>query len=195
MFALGWRWYGGYIGGPRALNTWANSDFGTLARAGFVFVPYYVGRTDPWDDVASLTWDDGFADGLDADNLAGAAGFDSNQPIALDMEYGDLEAGGQAFIDYVDGWCAAVHDAGHPTIGYGDPYTIEAIGSHFDQTIMASYVTKVNYQTPPWGKFDPASPPPSDAWQFSDSGKVAGVPVDQNSAGDGFQFATYTPPA
>lgn len=196
MFSLGWRFFGGYLGGPRAFHTWSNADFHRLADVGFVFLPIDVPATYPYDDVTALTWDQGWAEGLGADDRAGQCGFNEIQPVVMDVEYGDWQRGGQAYTDYADGWCAALHAAGHPTILYSDPRTIEAIGSHFDSTWAASYwTTGRQYQSPPWGQYDPSTPPPTDGWQFADNGYIAGVTLDLNSFRDGFPFATYTPPA
>lgn len=195
QYQLGWRAYGGYLGGPRATHAWTNNDFARLASAGFVFLPIYVGATAPYDDVTQLTWDRGFADGLDTDGLLGECGFNEQQIAVLDAEYGDWQAGGQAYTDYADGWCAALHDAGHPTVLYSDPRTIEAIGSHFDYTWAASYWTNGRqYQQPPYGRFDPNTPPPTDGWQFANGGYIAGMNVDLNSFIVSFPFAVYTPP-
>lgn len=196
QFKLGWRFYGGYLGGPRAVHGWSNADFGRLASAGFVFLPIYVGATAPYDVVSRLTWDRGFQDGLEADDLMGRCGFNEFQIAVLDAEYGDWQQGGQAYTDYADGWCAALHDAGHPTVLYSDPRTIEAIGSHFDHTWAASYWTSGRqYQRPPAGQYDPSLPPATDGWQFADLGYIAGMTVDLSSFVDDFPFATYTPPS
>ena len=52
MFALGWRWYICYVGGPRAAaghSGWPNAAVGRVAAAGFKFMPTYVGRTVPFE--------------------------------------------------------------------------------------------------------------------------------------------------
>src|SRR6266851_3948888 len=190
MYSNGWRFYGGYIGGPRAYNRWLNSDFGQLALIGFKFLPIFVGRNRPWDTV--FNYDAGIADGDAANNLAGGCGFNETQPLVLDVEYGTWD--GQAVTDYCDGWCNRVHMPGHTTILYSDPATIAAIGSHFDYTWGADYVTSVRYGSPPAGQFDPSTPPPWDVWQFDDNGAIGGSTVDLNSARDDFPFATYQAP-
>lgn len=214
MYSNGWRFYGGYVGGPRCSFTrgaiplgdpyrtgWENQDFGRLAPIGFLFLPIYVGRNvgdnpaNPWDGPEMFTIDQGITDADASNTLLGACGFDGNQIAVLDAEYGTWQTMGQAALDYFDGWCMRTHDAGHPTVLYSDPTTVANAGSHFDLTWVADYVTVQRYLRPPTGQFDPSTPPPWDAWQFDDNGYIGGTYVDMSSARDDFPFAAYTPPA
>lgn len=198
IFSLGWRWSICYVGGPRATNKWTNAQTGTLATAGFTFVPTYVGRNAPWDGPEAFTFDQGAADGVEADVQTGACGFDGTTILALDLEYGSYQAHPAATLQYVLGWVSQVNAAGHPAVLYSDPHTIAYIGTPdiVDFTWGASYVANGrSYLRPPVGSFDPSSPPAWSAWQWADNGLIAGAGVDLNSAVDDFPFASYTPPA
>jgi hypothetical protein len=194
LYGYGWRFFGGYTGGPRAAHGWSNADFGRLARVGFRFIPIFVGRNLPWDEPASFNREQGIADGDDSNNLAGACGFDSDQAICLDVEansgMGNL---GQALLDYVDGWCQRSHDAGHKTIVYTSASIMITIGSHFDYQWGAEWVGNGGYYTtPPFGRFDPSEPPPWTFWQFADN--AVGGAFDASSAINDAPLATYTAP-
>jgi hypothetical protein len=196
MFRLGWRVFGGYIGGPRAAHAWSHDDFARLAAVGFGFVPYYVGRTSPYDQPSAFTYDQGMIDGTDMTIQAGACGFNETQPLTLDAEYGDWQNEPGPFTDYLRGLVSVVNGAGHPCLLYSDPRTISVLGTPdlVDGTIAASYVVDGRkYQRPPWGYFDPTTPPAWSGWQFADNGLIAGVTVDLNSFMDGFPTATFTP--
>lgn len=195
LYSQGWRFFGGYTGGPRAAHAWSNADFGRLAKVGFTFIPIYVGRNLPWDDSSAFNYDQGVADGDDSNNLAGACGFNSQQAICLDVEANSgMGSLGQALLDYVDGWCQRTHDAGHPTIVYTSSSIMAQIGSHFDYQWGAEWAgNSGQYNTPPWGLFDPSEPPPWTFWQWADN--VQNNTYDGDSAVDGAPLAIYTPPS
>lgn len=195
LWTDGWRFFGGYLGGPRAAHGWSNADFGRLASIGFRFIPIFVGRNLPWDTTAAFTYDQGIADGDAANNLAGSCGFDENQALCLDVEANPgMGSLGQALLDYCDGWCARVHDAGHKTIVYSSASILAQIQDHFDYRWGAEWVGNAGrYSTPPWGLFDPSEPPPWQFWQFADN--AYNNNFDANSASDDAPLATYTPPA
>lgn len=195
LWGAGWRFFGGYTGGPRAAHAWSNGDFGRLAAIGFTFIPIFVGRNLPWDDPSAFTFEQGLADADQSNGLAGGCGFDENQPICLDVEgnsgMGDL---GQALLDYCDGWCQRTHDAGHKTIVYTSSSIMATLGDHFDYKWGAEWVGNAgHYTSPPWGQFDPSEPPPWDFWQFADN--AYNNNFDASSATDTAPLATYTPPS
>jgi hypothetical protein len=185
QFDLGWRGFGGYIGGPRAAHTWTRDDFARVAGEGFRFLPIYVGRTSPWDGAAAFSWDQGWTDGIEAHTLARGVGFVGSELLVLDAEYGDFQAEPQAFEQYLGGWVAAVNAAGRQACLYSDPQTIAVLGAPelVDWTWAASYVVDGRkYQRAPEGQFDPAAPPPWSAWQFAGGATIAGLAVDLSSA-------------
>lgn len=195
LWGRGWRWFGGYIGGPRAAHKWSNADFGRLASVGFAFAPLYVGRNMPWDGRSAFTFEQGLADGDDSNWRAGEAGFNEEQPICLDVEanagMGNL---GQALLDYCDGWCQRTHEAGHKTIVYTSASLLGMLGDHFDFKWGAEWVgNKGFYVTPPSGLYDPSEPPAWDLWQFADN--IDSSRYDGNSGRNDFPFAVYTPPS
>lgn len=194
LWSQGWRFFGGYIGGPRAAHAWSNADFGRLAKIGFRFIPIYVGRNLPWDAPAAFNFNQGLADADDSNTLAGACGFNADQPICLDVEANPgTGTMGQALLDYVDGWCQRTHDAGHKTIVYTSASIMAMIGSHFDYQWGAEWVgNSGQYTTPPWGLYDPSEPPPWTFWQFADN--IQNGAFDGSSAIDDAPLAVYTPP-
>ena len=194
LWVRGWRFFGGYIGGPRAAHAWSNTDFHRLADVGFTFIPIYVGRNRPWDLPAAFNFEQGVQDGDDSNIRAGACGFDENQAIALDVEANSgTGALGQALLDYVDGWCQQTHAAGHPTIIYTSSSLLTMLGDHFDHKWGAEWVgNKLQHNAPPWGLYDPGEPPPWTFWQFADN--VSNGAYDGNSATDDAPLAVYAHP-
>lgn len=195
MAALGWSVLGCYINtGP--FHTWAhwtNDQVGICAKYFQFMVPIYVGQQAH----GTLSADQGSIDGDDANVCAGAAGFNEEQPVCLDMEYGTYQSNPAGALDYLSAWVAKVNGAGHRAILYSDSYTIAHVGTPdlVDLTWGASYVVRNNaYVKPPIGEFDPSSPPPWTGWQFG-SGTVANVSVDYSSWVDDVQLAIYTPPS
>lgn len=192
LFSLGWRFYCGYVGGPRATHAWSHDDFARLAGEGFVFLPIYVGRTVHYDPISAFTFDQGVKDGDEANVLTGACGFDSTTPLCLDAEYGDWQTA-PGFSEYVRGFGQQVNGAGHKLVLYSDTETLNNFGSDLvDLKWGAAYSSRAVTQKPPYGRFDPASPPPWDMWQYG-TGTVASTSVDLDSAVDDFPFAQFTP--
>lgn len=198
MWRLGWRFLGMYTGGPRAAaghHGWPNESVGRLADLGFRFLPIYVGRTFPYDGVADFTYEQGLADGDDSNILAGAAGFNAAQVVVLDAEYGDWQNEPASFGEYLRGFVERSNGAGHPVCLYSDPETLNQYGNDMIDFKWGAAWQRGPFSTvPPYGRWDPALPPPWDAWQFG-GGTVAGVSVDLNSLRDDFPLAEYTPPA
>lgn len=195
MYANGWRWFGGYIGGPRASHAWTHADFARLASAGFVFAPIYVGRTSPYDSPSAFNSVQGIKDAREATILTGACGFNESTPLVLDAEYGDWQNEPANFRDYLLGFASIVNGAGHQLVLYSDMETLNQFGPDVvDFKWGAAYQRNAFSQKPPVGRWDPTLPPPWDCWQFDGSGgTIAGVSVDLNSARDDFPFAHFTP--
>lgn len=193
----GWRFMGCYIGGPRATaghHGWANASVHVLADIGFLFLPIYVGRTVPYDAPSAFNYQQGLTDGDDANVLTGACGFDGTTPLCLDAEYGDWQKAA-GFSEYLRGFGERVNGAGHKLCLYSDTETLNHFGSDLiDLKWGAAYSSRAFTQTPPTGRFDPASPPPWDCWQYASSGSIGGVSLDLNSATDDFPLAQYQPP-
>lgn len=200
IFANGWRWSICYVGGPRAVHAWDNASVGVVASAGFLFLPTYVGRTRPYDPTSAFNYAQGKRDGAEATVLTGACGFNEPTILCLDAEYGDYQDNPAGFIEYTRGWVEVVNSAGHPAGVYSDTQTL----SHLEQGTQVDFkwgadtgrraLNYINPVTsgPPVGRFDPASPPPWDAWQFA-----FGSSYDVDSATDSFfgRMAHYTPPS
>jgi hypothetical protein len=201
-----------YVGGPYATpgnkNGWPNASVGAIAPH-FTdgFIPIYVGQqnvpNNPNLAGGIMTYEQGKADGLQADAMTGACGFDSTTPLGLDLEAGNLQADPAGVRAYVSGWVESVNAAGHPAGLYGDIYTIAHLGTPdlIDWTFPASW----HWTVPSWlaafpnpqlgaNAADPAQPPPSTLWQFASGGQIAGVDVDLDSVTDTFDLAKYTPP-
>lgn len=193
----GWRFMGCYIGGPRAAaghSGWPNASVHVIADIGFLFIPIYVGRTIPYDPPSAFSYQQGLADGDDANVRTGACGFDSTTLLALDAEYGDYQ-NAPGFSEYVRGFGERVNAAGHKLCLYSDTETLNNFdGSLVDLKWGAAYASRAFTQTPPTGRFDPGSPPPWNCWQYADGGTIGGVSVDLNSASGDFPFAQYTAP-
>jgi Domain of unknown function (DUF1906) len=199
MWELGWRFFGCYVGGPRAAaghQGWPNSSVARLAELGFSFIPIYVGRNQPWDTSWAFTFQQGVVDGDDANVLTGACGFDESTPLCLDLEYGSYQNEPASAREYVRGWVQQVNAAGHKACLYSDIETLSHLGTPdlVDLLWGAAWVKGAFATRPPSGQFDPSTPPPWSVWQFA-GGTIAGVSVDTNSAVDDFPFATYRPPA
>ncbi len=195
MWHNGWRWLCCYIGGPRAAaghHGWSNGAVHILANQGFVFLPTYVGRTWPYDPAEAFSYTQGLLDADDANVLTGACGFNETTPLCLDAEYGDFQ-NAPGFSEYVRGFAERVNAAGHQLCLYSDVETLNAFDSStVDLKWGAAWTGRNLTSKPPFGRFDPATPPPWDAWQFGGT-TIAGVSVDQNSARDDFPFAQYSP--
>lgn len=195
----GWSWLNVYIGGPRASarHSWhesPNTD-GPVAKIADIwdgFLPTYVGRNYPWDGAADFSYEQGLIDGDDANESTGACGFDSWTPLCLDLEYGAWQNYGEDILPYITGWVERVNAAGHPAGVYSDIDTLNQLplGLLVDFKWGAAWVRNSFTVDAPAGRFDPASPPPWDAWQYG-GGTLNGVSVDCNSMRDDFKLATY----
>ena len=200
-----------YVGGPFASagrHGWPNAAVAAIAPF-FTdgFVPLYVGQQHipgvPRQDTGIMTYEQGKKDGLEADDLTGACGFDATTPLGLDLEAGNYPANPNGVREYVAGWVESVNGAGHPAGLYTDTSTIAHLGSPdlIDWTFGAAWhytVTQflAKYPDPQSAAaaVDPASPPPWTMWQFASGGTLAGVDVDLDSAVDSFVMARYTAP-
>lgn len=199
--ALGWDWLAVYVGGPRATarDSWQQRD-GQRYPVAVInphisrFLPIYVGRQFPWDGPGAFGPQSGRLDGEDANKLTGACGFDSTTPLCLDLEYGNYQRYGDRVIEYVQGWVERVNAAGHPAWLYSDIETLSKIqlGTMIDAKWGAAWVRGAATSTPPAGQFDPAQPPPWQAWQYA-NGQLVGVNVDFDSITDEHfeKLATY----
>lgn len=190
IYALGWRFWCGYLGGPRATHAWAPADFRTVADAGFSLLPpLYVGRTAPWDTADAFTAANGEADAADALRLMDACGFAAEAPVGLDAEYADWHTYPGPFDTYLRAFCAAINAAGRKVCVYSDTETLGQYGPEvIDLFWGASWQPGAFTQQPPLGSWNPQLPPPWDAWQYA-GGTLAGVSVDVSSAVDAFPFA------
>lgn len=193
MFGYGWRFFGGYIGGPRATHAWTHGDFERLASVGFSFIPIYVGRTAPYDGPGEFTHNQGVADGTEATILTGACGFNESTILCLDAEYGDWQNEPAAFDEYLKAFVAVVNGAGHQVMLYSDMETLAQFDSSIVDFKWGSAWQRNAFSTrPPIGRYDPKSPPPWDVWQYyGGNGSIAGNSVDLNSARDDFPFARF----
>lgn len=196
---LGWAGCAVYTGGPRAAarHTWQQVDgqrypVRELADIFDFFVPIWVGRNAPWDAAASFSWGHGVEDGQTADADTGACGFGPTSPLGLDVEYGTYQAHPVETLQYILGWVSAVNSAGHPAGVYSDIQTLNALeaGLQVDWKWGAAWVPSYASSSAPVGEFNPAEPPPWDAWQFGGV-TIDGVTVDCNSASDTFAGASY----
>ncbi len=195
--ALGWTAFNVYVGGPRAVRRWTNTETAVVGAAGLLCLPTYVGRNAPWDDPTAFTFDQGAIDGAEADVQTGACGFDGTTILCLDLEYGTWQAHPDATLQYVLGWVSQVNGAGHPAVLYSDSHTLAYLGTPdiVDYTWGASYVANGgSFLRPPVGQFDPSEPPAWSCWQWADNASIAGASLDLNSAADDFPFAVYSPP-
>lgn len=194
----GWRFAGGYIGGPRALHAWDYADFHRIADVGYLWLPpYYVGRNvgpdpaNPWDGRSRFTHHQGILDGIEACRLAAERGFPSPLPISQDMEYGTWQTMRSRARDYLMGFAESVNKDGRQCALYSDQETIANIGTPdiVDLTICAYYIRNAETDSPPFGRFDPSTPPPWDMWQYADHGFSNSA--DLLSARDGFPLAQW----
>src|SRR5438128_1120471 len=92
MTALGWRYCGVYIGGPRAAahHAWQGGPVGALARIFDGFFAFYVCRNVPWDD-ANAIGQDAETDAQEAASDMGACGFGPDASIIVDLESGTYQ--------------------------------------------------------------------------------------------------------
>lgn len=194
-----WSWLAVYVGGPRAAahNAWHQVDglrYPVRDLAGYFegFLPVYVGRNAPWDSPRAFNFDQGVADGDDANVNTGACGFDSGTPLALDLEYGSFQANPVGTHEYVRGWVQQVNGAGHPAGVYSDLDTLNhmQLGELVDFKWGAAWIRNAFTGHAPKGRFDPMTPPPWQVWQFA-TGTVGGLSVDANSMTDDFKLASY----
>ena len=199
MRELGWEFLGVYVGGPRATSgsTWQQRDgvrhpVRDIRDAGLdLFLPIYVGRNTPWDAPGSLNFEQGLLDGDDANRCTGTCGFDGQSPLALDVEAQTYYANRAGCEAYISGWVQQVNAAGHPAGVYSSMECLSVLdASEIDFKWGAAWSREKFYGRPPVDRFDPATPPPWELWQFA-GGSIAGVDVDTNSAVDGFTFARY----
>jgi hypothetical protein len=210
IWANGWRFWAGYVGGPRVLggsgplgqpgrrSAYDRAAFVRLQNAGFLLAPpFYVGRTSPYDPPEAFSYERGLADGDDANELMGLCGFNEDQPLTLDAEYGDYQNEPQGFKEYLRGFVERCNQVGHKVLCYSDLYTLDAIldGFQVDGKWGAAYgrntLDRFNPLTSPPPappRFDPALPPPWTFWQFA-----PGSRYDVNSASPSAPFALCTP--
>jgi hypothetical protein len=190
IYANGWRdWYP-YLGGPRCFFSSNGVGLGSPGRAGFsngtmmliqnhgflLRPPIYVGRTSPYDPPEAFTYEQGLADGDDANWLMGGAGFNETQPMCLDAEYGDWQNEPTEFMNYLGGFVERANQIGHQVMLYSDMATLDAIpddGSMVDFKWGAAYGKRPTdaydpiTHRPPFGMYNPGTPPPWQAWQFA----------------------------
>lgn len=196
MADLGWRYCGVYVGGPRAAahDAWQNGPVGTLAPIFDGFFAFYVCRNTPWDD-ASIIGQSAEADAMNAAADMGACGFDGNQPMIVDLEYGTYRASPDTVRQYFLAFNSRTktYNPNRKIILYSDEESCAALADIFDGVMIAwwsqSALNQTDWQAP-IGEYDPNKPPSSDAWQFG-GGSIAGVAVDYDSFVDDFPFAVY----
>jgi hypothetical protein len=191
MRGLGWEWLNVYVGGPylSGHTPWPRDRIAALARLDFRFLPLFVGQQRVAGMAGELTYERGIVDGAEATAAAGIAGFQAGDILGLDLESGNPISEAR---EYVRGWVEVVNGEGHQACLYCDPSTAHYLGSPdlVDYVWVADWVV-FGLRAAPVGRFNPADDPPWDAWQFG-TGSIAGVPVDFDSATDGFPFAAHT---
>jgi hypothetical protein len=201
MKALGYTTCGVYIGGIRAAagTAWHQIDGFRYPVRDLVpyfsdgFLPILVPRNLPWDSIFDFTDANGYADGQDANILAGACGFGPNTPYCVDIEAATSQKVPWSILDsYVLGIVRAGNEVGHGVGIYGTVNYVAHLvsGLEVDFKWMAGPQFEGYINALPNSNFDPAEPPPSDGWQYG-GGAIAGVAVDYNSWTDSFVFAQY----
>lgn len=206
MRNFGWSFCGVYVPSLWAIakSAWKQQDgvrYPVRDLSGIFdeFLPIYACRNtgddprNPWHSIGEFTYENGILDGEGGNIATGACGFANATPLAIDLEYGTYQAHPWQTHEYLRGIVESVNNAGHPAILYSDPYTISHIGGKelFDYSWVAShYNSATGLQEAPIGRFDPASPPPWDLWQFGHS-VIAGVAVDLNSCSQFVKLAKY----
>jgi peptidoglycan hydrolase-like protein with peptidoglycan-binding domain len=121
----GASWWGVYVGGPcSAGQAWTPETVRDLGRAGFNFLPIFVGQNDvPGSHARLFTRAQGIADGGDATRLMHEYGWRSGEqvPICLDVEAVTYENQRTKAIDYVAAWTSTVRAAGYQPMLYSSP--------------------------------------------------------------------------
>jgi hypothetical protein len=108
-----WAFYLGGKGHNKGRGTtYTNELLDSLAEAGVVFLPIYVGA------LSGQSESRGVADAKDAVQLNQQFG-SRNDIIAADIERGTFDADPDAAVRYINGWTKALHDAGLRSMVYG----------------------------------------------------------------------------
>ena len=144
LVGLGFEWCGVYIGGPRSAGFgWSPELLEQLATTGIKFLPIYVGRNLPWDDISHLTADYGQRDGEEAVKIMQNWGYHGGpgQVIAHDTEYDTVAGALNQWLDYIVRWGNVVSAAGYRPVLYAPGWSLDAYAK-VAQTLTGAWITR-----------------------------------------------------
>src|SRR5262249_52136337 len=127
----GASWWGVYVGGPcSAGRGWTHETVRALGKAGFRFLPIFVGQNDvPLSPARTVTRAQGIEDGAHAVRTVQTYGWRAHErvPICLDVEAVTYENHPAEAVDYIAAWSSTVRAAGYQPVVYSSPGCLATI--------------------------------------------------------------------